>query len=355
MSQFFEFLDSVRKGNFFAKSSPHSLSFTPEEFAMAVEDDRESKVDKMIDELIRKGSCVMNWVQANLPDQYLGCGKTSDGVSYRSVISQVPAIEDSEPNRHWFGMSFSRDFFMNTLEAATDELMGYTDWKEDGIEPLPGNRSSQNIRQLAILLHELSMYGLTIGDYLEDIGIPSSARHSPFFILMHDLADGIEVLKEAIRADELIQVSFSGYMALRSSPLEGARELMEHIIAPLILRHHISHLHAAHMARIEARVQAFINDLPAVDISTIPEADMKCPFCWAPFEEAPGEDEDNTPVVAPCGSTCPHRFGRDCLADIIKSSLESSSKALCPLCRQEMDIPEFPELHGTLEVDVPYH
>lgn len=106
---------------------------------------------------------------------------------------------------------------------------------------------------------------------------------------------------------------------------------------------------------------AFVNSLEEVDISSIPEEDMRCPHCWLPFgttgeadplyvdmtyhdpqvapepEHAERQDmfhempfdvtrPDNDPVRTPC---C-HIFGRGCLIE----SLEKVN-ASCPTCRHE--------------------
>ncbi|CAO2651533.1 Nn.00g041030.m01.CDS01 [Neocucurbitaria sp. VM-36] len=72
---------------------------------------------------------------------------------------------------------------------------------------------------------------------------------------------------------------------------------------------------------------AFVNALPTVDISTIPRADMRCPHCWADFDEDV-EGYNNEPKRAPC---CGKWFGVDCFVEFLEGT-----GPLCPLCRQDM-------------------
>ncbi|KAH8724304.1 hypothetical protein GQ44DRAFT_760419 [Phaeosphaeriaceae sp. PMI808] len=69
----------------------------------------------------------------------------------------------------------------------------------------------------------------------------------------------------------------------------------------------------------------FADALPRVDISMIAQENMKCPFCWANFDQVV-EGLDNTPARLPCNPL--HVFGRDC---VIRCLL--STGPLCPLCR----------------------
>jgi hypothetical protein len=111
---------------------------------------------------------------------------------------------------------------------------------------------------------------------------------------------------------------------------------------------------------------AFVDTLEQVDISTIPEEDLKCPHCWLPFGTTdeddptfmfdPDADEspelaarqialhempfcearpDNNPVRTPCG----HLFGKSCLIETIEKV-----DTLCPTCRKELrPKPEVPD------------
>jgi len=81
---------------------------------------------------------------------------------------------------------------------------------------------------------------------------------------------------------------------------------------------------------------AFVNGLQQVELSTLPETDRKCPFCWGRY----GEDEDGKPIVAddnapttvnPVRTACGHVFHRDCLVEVV----EKSSKN-CPMCSIEL-------------------
>jgi hypothetical protein len=102
----------------------------------------------------------------------------------------------------------------------------------------------------------------------------------------------------------------------------------------------------------------FVDTLEQVDLSMIPEEDLKCPHCWLPFGTtdeddptfvfAPDADEspelavrqvalhempfcearpDNNPVRTPCG----HLFGRSCLIETMEKV-----DTLCPTCRKEL-------------------
>lgn len=117
-------------------------------------------------------------------------------------------------------------------------------------------------------------------------------------------------------------------------------------------------LHEHRHRRPRFNAAAYVATLEEVDISTIPAADMKCPFCWLPFGTTdeddpafvytPDPDEvpelsacqtvlrvlpfrearpDNDPVRTPCG----HIFGRGCLIE----SLEKVD-TLCPTCRRDL-------------------
>jgi len=118
-------------------------------------------------------------------------------------------------------------------------------------------------------------------------------------------------------------------------------QFIEHILAVPILRHHAALLLEQVMTGYRTAVSNFVGSLPAVDISTIPDEDMTCPYCWSRFDEVPDPEDgtDNTPIVATCSSVRPHLFGRSCLIEIMKSAA-ASPPPLCPLCRQAIEIPE---------------
>jgi hypothetical protein len=331
MSHFLKRLGFKQKGK-------DGLSFTPEEFATAVRKGKERKVAKMIDELISTGYCVLDWIQANAANSDLGYGIAYDGVAHISMMSQVPAIEDNEPDRHWFGMSFSREFFMNTAGAAGEELMQYAPYEEHVLDPVPGSRdNSQNMRQLAILLDEFTNRGIEVAKYLDEIAMLEEVRWSPLLIAMFDFDNGGILLRDAIRKDRLAQLIFLLLRVCGESPAPEVEALGEHILRVPTLRHHTALLLQQVTTGFHAAVSSFVDSLPAVEISTIPQDELRCPYCWGSFDEAPDleEETDNMPVVAPCGSACPHRFGRSCLVEILKSSV----KPLCPLCRQALEFP----------------
>jgi hypothetical protein len=71
---------------------------------------------------------------------------------------------------------------------------------------------------------------------------------------------------------------------------------------------------------------AFVESLPTVELSTIPREDMRCPHCWADFDEEV-EGYNNEPKRVPC---CGSRFGKDCLIQ----SIEGTGMR-CPKCRRD--------------------
>lgn len=188
-----------------SKFIPRDLSFAPGDFVKAVRQGRNGKVDKMIDELILNGHCVLDWIQANVEGSNLGYHPTK-----RSIISQVPAIEDDEPNRHLYGMSFSCKYLCDTIFAAGEELLQYTPHEEHVLDRIPGSRSdSQAIRQLAILLDEFVARGLTANEYMDHISVTVELRFSPLFIAMFDVQDGAIILRNAIRKDGIAGLMFT--------------------------------------------------------------------------------------------------------------------------------------------------
>tara|TARA_R110002003_G_scaffold40_12_gene2753 strand:- start:4177 stop:5133 length:957 start_codon:yes stop_codon:yes gene_type:complete len=113
-----------------------------------------------------------------------------------------------------------------------------------------------------------------------------------------------------------------------------------------------------HARRPQFDIAAFVNTLEQVDISTIPDEDMKCPHCWLPFGTTDEDDPtfvyapdsetppelsarlaalrelpfchgraNNDPVKTPCG----HIFGRGCLIETMEKV-----DTLCPTCRQQL-------------------
>lgn len=282
--------------------------------------------------MISNGYCVLGWIEANAEDGDLGIGPDP------SIISQVPAVEDNEPDRHWYGMSFSREFFLNTTATAGEDLMQYTPLQEHAVDPVPGSRSnSQNMRQLATLIDEFTVHGLEVTNYLDEMVMTQDLRNSPLFIAMFDFHNGGVLLRDAIRKNELAQLMFSLLRCCSESSVPEPTALGDHILAVPVLRHHTTLIMDQVTAGFRAAVSSFVNSLPVVDISTIPKEDMTCPFCWTAFDGTPDPEEgtDSTPLVAPCGNMCPYRFGRSCLVDILLSSPEP----LCPLCRQPLEMP----------------
>jgi hypothetical protein len=73
-------------------------------------------------------------------------------------------------------------------------------------------------------------------------------------------------------------------------------------------------------------ILAFVDSLPTVDLATISREDMRCPHCWADFDEVV-EGYSNEPKRVPY---CGKRFGKDCFIEAIKGA-----GIICPLCRQD--------------------
>lgn len=99
-----------------------------------------------------------------------------------------------------------------------------------------------------------------------------------------------------------------------STNIDGDMSTLE---SPTVGTSHVDHEDAV----------AFVDALPTVDISTIPRDDIRCPHCWADFDEDIS-GYSNEPKLTPC---CRKRFGKDCLVE----SLEGTGP-LCPLCRQDL-------------------
>jgi hypothetical protein len=72
---------------------------------------------------------------------------------------------------------------------------------------------------------------------------------------------------------------------------------------------------------------AFVTALPTVELSAIPEDEIRCPHCWGNWDEASPPDVNHAVKKTPCG----HLFGHDCL---VKGLI--GKPATCPMCRQEL-------------------
>lgn len=72
----------------------------------------------------------------------------------------------------------------------------------------------------------------------------------------------------------------------------------------------------------------FAWSLAEVDISDIPREDMRCPHCWADFDE-PDAGVDETVIKSPYGDL----HMRGCLVEAITGTM-----GLCPVCRQDMHV-----------------
>jgi hypothetical protein len=75
-------------------------------------------------------------------------------------------------------------------------------------------------------------------------------------------------------------------------------------------------------------IVAFVDTLPTVDVSTIPQDELRCPFCWGDFGAQDGCECGDVKQVQCCNK----RFGRACLIEAIESS------TLCPNCRRDFNI-----------------
>jgi hypothetical protein len=75
-------------------------------------------------------------------------------------------------------------------------------------------------------------------------------------------------------------------------------------------------------------IVAFVDALPTVDVSTIPQDELRCPFCWGDFGAQDGCEGGDVKQVQCCNK----RFGRACLIEAIESSTH------CPNCRRDFNI-----------------
>ena len=71
------------------------------------------------------------------------------------------------------------------------------------------------------------------------------------------------------------------------------------------------------------RIQGFLNSLPILPLTDLPEGDKNCHVCIEPFQEAPDAEKA---VRLPCR----HILGKSCLEKWLKSSVLSNT---CPMCR----------------------
>jgi hypothetical protein len=313
------------------KNSPspgaQRLSFTPEEFAAAYL--KGDLPEHMIDELIMTGYCVMDWIQANVPQAALDHG----------IIAQVPLDEDEEPEPLWYGMSFNLGLFKLVATAAAEELMRYKPWQDYVVDALPGSDpNSQNIRLLKTLLDDFVSRSICLRALFDTDCAQETLVDSPLFMAMVcESGLGAHSLSEAIRTNTLVQLSFRLFEDRIKS---GHRSEARKILKVPILNHHIPRMIKTLEEAKDTAAKDFVNSLPTVAVDSISKEDMRCALCWCDFDEPAVEGTDNTPVVAPCGSACPHRFGRDCMVNIVKSA----SLILCPLCRQPLgfEMPECP-------------
>ena len=74
------------------------------------------------------------------------------------------------------------------------------------------------------------------------------------------------------------------------------------------------------------RIETFLNSLPAVSLTDLPEGSQDCPICVEPFQDTRGTE---MPVQLPCK----HIIGKNCLRKWLNSSVLNLKNNTCPFCR----------------------
>ncbi|KAF2819447.1 hypothetical protein CC86DRAFT_460547 [Ophiobolus disseminans] len=238
------------------------------------------------------------------------------------IIIQARLVEDNEPEESWFGMPFTFYAFRNVAHEAAQELLQtrpnpLAQKHSDGIEylpPLVGPGSPpgpeyETLKMFGDMLNEMNQRSVSATVYMDSLHITRGFANSPLCITLTEVGDSTILLAGAIRVGKVIQLLYNVFVPIDSSdPTQGLLFMDVPVLAP-----HFRRMLDEEKAVKRAAAVSFVNALPAVDISTIPQEGLRCAFCWSDFEERledSAEDTDNTPVVAPCDSNQPHRFGR---------------------------------------------
>lgn len=109
------------------------------------------------------------------------------------------------------------------------------------------------------------------------------------------------------------------------------------------------------LAASRARIDTFLESLPALSLTDLPEDNIECPICTEPYRVSRNSD---IPVRLPCS----HIVGKDCLSKWLNSSVRNANNNTCPLCRAilfnrysptvEPRIPTVHEVLASLRYDV---
>lgn len=81
-----------------------------------------------------------------------------------------------------------------------------------------------------------------------------------------------------------------------------------------------------HLAASRAKIDTFLESLPALSLADLPEDNMECPICTEPYRVS--QDGD-----IPVRLSCSHIIGKDCLSKWLNSSLRNANNDRCPTCR----------------------
>ncbi|KAJ4363565.1 hypothetical protein N0V83_009861 [Neocucurbitaria cava] len=184
------------------------------------------------------------------------------------------------------GLSFTPEEFVTAMAAGDDEFLTLAE-------------TAPQLDAVILMLHELAVKKVNIPAFLDGHMPPDGGLMLNGVLTCLNTGGVLMNISQA-----LVQIS--------ESMNEDA--LLQH---PDMSPPNISHEDAV----------AFVNSLPDLDIQTIPRQDLRCPLCWADFDEVV-DGYNNKPKRAPC---CGKWFGTDCLVE----SLEGTGP-LCPLCRQAM-------------------
>ena len=79
-------------------------------------------------------------------------------------------------------------------------------------------------------------------------------------------------------------------------------------------------------AASRAKIDTFLESLPALSLADLPEDNVECPICTENYRVSQNGD---IPVRLPCS----HIIGKDCLSKWVNSSVRNANNNLCPTCR----------------------
>lgn len=110
-----------------------------------------------------------------------------------------------------------------------------------------------------------------------------------------------------------------------------------------------------HLAASRAKIDTFLESLPALSLADLPEDNMECPICTEAYRVS--QDGD-----LPVKLSCSHIIGKDCLSKWLNSSVRNANNNACPKCRtvlftrhrpvSEPRVPTVQEILASLRFDV---